>query len=66
MNNWKQITVPASTPLEGAINTLDKATQVKQQFDALGLSADMIPQFITMTQSFLQRLRGPKPSRRGS
>lgn len=39
---------------DSAINTLDKATQVKQQFDALGMSADMIPQFITMTQSFLQ------------
>lgn len=39
---------------DSTINTLDKAAQVKQQFDALGLSAEMIPQFISMTQSFLQ------------
>jgi len=39
---------------DSAINSLDKASQVKQQFDALGLSAEMIPQFISMTQSFLQ------------
>lgn len=39
---------------DSTIGALDKASQVQQQFDALGLSADMIPQFVTMLQGYLQ------------
>lgn len=39
---------------DGAIGALDKAALVKQQFDSLGLSADMIPQFVSLLQGYLQ------------